>query len=320
VTESIEEIAARFILKRDADGANDADEQELASWLEESPRHQVVYWRLEDAWSRADRIRALGPMPGAPVPFIRRVQHWGGRAGIAVAASILPIVAGWLLMRPAPPVPVVYSTEVGGQKLVTLEDGTVIDLNTDTQIEVRYSDSQRLVTLDRGEAYFQVAHDPGRPLIVRSGNQQVTDIGTRFVIRRNADTFFAAVAEGKVMIAGVQSTRQGSSAVLSAGDHATVSARSQIAVAHDMDYVQAALSWRSGLLRLDGLTLGEAVAQFNRYNDRKLVVSDPALSSLKIGGLLDAHNPDAFVRLLGSVYHLRAEQRGDSVKIIRSSL
>jgi transmembrane sensor len=316
MADDLEAEAASFILAREDDSWCEDDASRLADWLGQSERHKAVFWRLEQGWRDADRIRALGPAP--EVEPARQTWGWLWKPLALAAAAALPVLAGWtLLQAPADPAPATYETEVGARKLVSLPDGSTIDMNTDSRIRVAYTDRARTIFLDRGEAFFDVAHEAGRPFLVRSEDREIRDIGTRFLVRKTGSTLIAAVKQGQVRIDGNEPGQSGAAVMLSAGDRAVMTGRTTLTVARDMAYVDANLAWRDGVLRLDGIELGEAAAQFNRYNRKRLTVVGPQLVAIRIGGVFSPYNLDGFARLLRDAYGLKIRESEKEIKISR---
>ncbi len=253
------------------------------------------------------------------------------RPAIALAASVvLAVLAAWLLW----PAGSAYETPVGGISSVPIADGSKITLNTDSQIRVTLTDSVRRIDLAHGEVFFEVAKDPRRPFIVTVGDKRVIAVGTKFSVRRAAGDVRVVVTDGKVRIeddalrspspAAVGRYKdephgaQASAAPVPAPSHDVLLTAGSIARATDAGILietrsvleaEEQLSWRTGVLMFRNQRLGDAVAEFNRYNTRKLVIDDPAVAGLRIEGNFRATNVDAFARLLEQVYPVSVEQR-----------
>src|SRR5581483_5979713 len=168
-----------------------------------------------------------------------------------------------------------YSTPIGGIESVPIADGSQVTLNTDTRIRVDVDEHQRRVVLDRGEAFFQVAKDPTRPFIVVVGTQRVIAVGTQFSVRREAGEVQVAVTEGKVRVEDLSSSSlvgTPENVFLTPGSVARANDTGVMVQRRSVADVEAQLSWRSGVLRFRQITLAAAVAEFNRYNVRKIVI------------------------------------------------
>jgi len=201
-----------------------------------------------------------------------------------------------------------YKTPVGGTASVPVADGSQVILNTNSAIRVSLTNMERHVELDHGEAYFEVAKDPARPFVVSAGNKRVVAVGTKFSVRRLGNDIQVSVTEGKVRIeeepflAGARE----SMSLVAAGNVATTREGS-ILVKHDTG-VEESLSWRNGYLTFREDTLRDAVAEFNRYNSRKIVIEDPTVGAIRLSGKFRTTEYEAFVRLLEGGFPIHARR------------
>jgi transmembrane sensor len=320
-SQAIEEIAMRWIVRRH-EGWTDSDQAALEQWLQASTAHRIAYLRLDEAWSQAARLKALGAGLSAGVVPPRRT--WSGtnptleatvpsraargkqrpaagrRRWPAVAAVTLLLIGSscvyWLLDRVRGDH---YSTAIGGLKTLSLADGSQVTLNTNTSIRVLLRDSERRIELDRGEAFFVVAKDRARPFVVYVAGQSVIAVGTQFSVRRESDDVQVVVTEGRVNLA--PAAANGGSpepTALGAGAIAHTLSRKVIVTSHTVPEVQELLAWRRGFLSFHDTPLAEAVAEFNRYNARQIVIADTAIASILVGGNFRPNNADSFLWLL----------------------
>lgn len=328
--DDIQERAARWVLLRESPDWSDADQVELDGWLDQSMSHKAAYWRLEHGWREADRIGSLGAYHEA-----RSGARWWDRRwqALAIAASLLLAVGlGFHYLMPAvswpdgahPSERTRYATPVGGRKVLTLADGSRVELNTATSVRAAVTPSRREFWLDRGEAYFDVAHAPDRPFVVHAGSRKITVLGTKFSIRRDGDRVTVSVLEGRVRIEpvdpstadeGSQEQIGGRSWVITDGDVAIAEGASTLVATNSPARVETGLSWRRGILTFNQSTLASAATEFNRYNSRRIVISDPETAAIRIGGTFQARNVDAFVRLLRDAYGLQVEVEGEEMRI-----
>lgn len=334
--------AAQWIVAREEPGWTTADQSQLDAWLAESDMHRIAFLRLEHSWNEADRLRAL---QGSPMPTGEAIEaeppasiyteldqsrDRRDRAGdhtprrwlpAAVAASLLAVVGtGWFvfpqMQGSAPAVQVAqYDTPIGGQRKVGLPDGSRIELNTASALRTAVGTVQREVWLDQGEAYFEVAHDKSRPFIVHAGNRQITVLGTKFSVRRDGDKVTVSVLEGRVQVDDIENARAVRSTIITGGDIARSQGPATLVTAKSEDRVESELAWRGGMLSFDQQPLSEVVGEFNRYNKKQMVVTDPAAGSIRIGGMFPASKPEAFVGLLRDAYGLKVEEMPDTIKI-----
>lgn len=316
--------AAQWLLRQEDEGWSEQDQVELNAWLGAAEGHKAAYWRLKHSWTRADRMRALGPLRS----FRARRRSLLSWTSVAVAASLTLVstftLYNWAylssLLAPRALITqeeVRIDTPVGVQKHVRLSDGTSIDLNTASSIRVRMSDSLREVVLERGEAYFEVAHLEDHPFVIASGPHIVTVLGTKFTVRHDPAKTTVAVMSGRVQLAGLGKATGNRLAVLTRGDVAVASGNSTLVTTHTPQEMENLLSWRGGMLSFDDTPLGVAAAEFNRYNRRQIMISDAAVAQMRIGGSFPSTKPDTFLRLLQNGYDLKVKFEGDVAKISR---
>jgi transmembrane sensor len=199
-------------------------------------------------------------------------------------------------------------------------DGSHVTLNTNSAIRVALSNTERHVQLDQGEAYFEVARDPARPFVVSAGNKRVVAVGTAFSVRRLGNDVRVSVTEGKVRIEEqplLTGTPQ-SMSLLAAGNVANTEHGSILVQRESPAEVEESLSWRSGYLTFREITLSDAVAEFNRYNSRRIVIEDSAVGDIRLSGRFRTTENDAFVRLLEGGFPIHAERRDHEI-ILTSS-
>jgi transmembrane sensor len=318
----IDKEAAAWISRRDASRGAEAVEREFAAWIEADIRHRVAYLRLNAAWERtrlAERFRPLdGPIDRsllAPAESVAPHRFMPWLSAVAALMLLGVGVVAWFVVDAQRGE--VYRTAVGHFERIRLEDGSVIELNTDSELRVRMSDRRRLVSLIRGEARFKVAYDASRPFDVEADGMRVRAIGTAFSIRlRDREHAEVLVTEGRVAITLPQLKPQEISApmpTLEAGELAVV-APERVAIASvPTATVLRRLSWTEGKLVFDEETLATAVAEFNRYNRRQLVIADPSLATLHVGGNFEATDLPSFLSALERVFGVRSQGANDEV-------
>ncbi len=312
----IEQCAAEWLMRREEPGWSTDDQATLARWLDESMAHKAAFWRLEHGWRQADRIGALGPQPQT-APKSR--QSVWLRRSLATAATIAIAFAGglalWQQTPSSEPRSAVAKTSVGERGTLRLSDGSVVELNTASLARAQIAGRSREVWLDKGEAYFEVAHDTQRPFVVHAGTTTVTVLGTKFGVRRDGERVTVSVAEGRVRLENSGADAASRATVITAGDTALTSGGALMLAARSSERVEDDLAWRRGMLRFDQEPLVNVVAEFNRYNRRKIVVTDPGVGTIRIGGAFHANNSEAFLRLLQDAYGLRIVHDDEGVKI-----
>jgi transmembrane sensor len=304
--------ASRWRERRDREDFGSADQAELDAWLAQSPDNMVAYLRVDDAWSRADRLGALR-RPTRPVGPERRVLIARIAAALGLAA-VLGVVAYSEMDTPVREH--TYATAIGNREQIRLADGSEIELNTDTTLRTRITPQERRVWLDKGEAYFNIRHDAAHPFIVMAGTHRVTDLGTKFFVRHDNDRLEVAVMEGKAQVDANGKTDV-KPAVLLPGDVVVATASSILETKKSVQDLSDKLGWRQGMLVFHHTTLADAAAEFNRYNREKIVIGDTAIARLTINGTFPSRNVGDYTHLTQEVFGLHVEKQGDIAVLSR---
>jgi transmembrane sensor len=237
-----------------------------------------------------------------------------------------------------------YTTDFGGLSRIVLDDGSVVNLNTNSLMRVQLTPELRHIVLERGEALFKVAHDKSRPFDVDAGSTTVRAVGTEFSVRvrdpagasSGGKDIEVLVKEGRVAIDPPKNAKPieraaalpRSMSTLSAGEAVTITAKRVTTELPQMQVQKVAeadvdrkLSWTEGRLWFERQTLKDVVAEFNRYNRRQMVIADPAIENLRIGGGFEATDPESFIAALEKTLGVRAfpspSSDGDGAEVIR---
>lgn len=309
---AIEARAAEWLARKDRADWSADQERALKDWLAESTAHRVAYLRLDSTWERADRLAVLrSPANKSGAPAVRE-SVWPFWTKIAASVAILALAStGYIYFERSVPAQHRYATEIGAQETLALSDGSKVELNTDTAIRVAMDGSQRTIWLDRGEAYFQVTHDPAHPFVVHADGRTITDLGTKFSVRRDDDRFEVVVEDGRVRVAGATAHPL----VQTRGDVVLARGNSVLLKHETADQLADDLSWRQGVLVFAQTALADAAEEFNRYNRQKIVLADAAAAKIRIGGSFEAGNIEAFVRLLQTGFGVRVTRHGQDIII-----
>ena len=318
--------AADWLIAREEGPLSAEDQAGFDAWLAASDSNRAAFWRLEYGWEEADRVAALGRVEEAEESGYRSKSRWW--LPTAIAASIA-LAFGVQQFAGAPsPAPTrdaapqqiatnVYATPVGGKRLVGLADGSRIQLNTQSKVRTAFTRERREVWLDRGEAFFEVAHRGGQPFIVHAGDRQITVLGTKFSVRRDGDKVVVTVLEGRVRVDEMEDNRATRSSIIVGGDIALAEGAATLVTARSEQKVEGALSWRTGMLTFDQKPLPAIAAEFNRYNARKLVLQGEAVGAIRITGTFPSDKPDAFARLLRDAYGLEVVETAGEIRVSR---
>lgn len=305
----IAEQSAEWATRIDVGSIDAETDEDLRQWLDADPRCKGALLRAEAALSFIDRGRALAGIIPKPEPrpiWIRRKLMF---AGAALAASVM----GVAILATSPHR---YSTGLGEIRRVPLSDGSVVAINTQSAVEIAMHPNLREVTLTRGEAWFQVAHDKKRPFVVSVGRIRVRAVGTAFAVRRRDDGADVQVTEGVVETWTIG--EEGRRVKVAAGSKAYVAEYEPPKPILGATDIERSLAWRDGQIVLEGETLDEAVAQFNRYNNRKIVISDPGLAAEKLVGQFRATEPQTFAGAVATTLGARVDEEGDTIRLSRA--
>jgi transmembrane sensor len=280
-------------------------------WLKANPMNARALELCTEIWEESANLRRITPFE-TQVPAVPRRQRF---LPMAAAAVVLLAVVGMILwLAPAADL----TTAVGEQRLVTLEDGTHVFLNTATRIAVHFDAHARWVELKSGEALFDVAKKPTWPFIVKAGDRQIKALGTSFVVRRDATQTAVTLVEGSVSVTADGSSRsQGMSApaapqvfTLKPGQKLTfLGAQARL----DVTPLDKAVAWRRGEIIFDDTSLSDAAAELNRYNKDKLVVEQPSAQAVRVTGLFQTGDSLSFAHAVAQSYGLTVEERKDAI-------
>lgn len=273
----------------------------LQDWLKADPAHQEAFERATELWEILPGAAGFDAAPSRPAS--RRFVP------LAIAAS-LAVLAGAGAMTAFLNQPLTFDTRTGEQRTAALDDGSRISLNTDSQVTVKFARDERAVSLERGEAMFDVAHDAARPFIVRAGDERIKALGTSFIVRRDGDRVRVTLLSGKVEVARV-GERSRVLAVLAPGER--VSATPDTVPVLDRPSLDAITAWRRGELRFRDTPLFEAVAEVNRYGRQRVIVNDARLASLPISGVFATDDPAEFAAAVAQLHGLRVQREGEAV-------
>ncbi|MGE5500652.1 MAG: FecR family protein [Ignavibacteriales bacterium] len=331
--ETLEEIAAGWLARQRSGAMSPAEAAELAAWLAADPDHREAYEHLESLWRASAHLRtdpqimALRDEAARAWPPRARRRWFPAAAAAAVAVAVL---GGWQAISPqtAPTTELVrpgneqvFSTGVGQTATVTLSDGSVVTLDTDSRVRARRVGDQRRVWLDRGQAFFKVAHDAAHPFVVAAGGRTITALGTQFNVRLDRDRVEVVLAEGRVRVEGAKPfltpvAQKPPAADLTPGSRlvAAPDQRWQIAKVN----VDTATSWRRGQLVFVRRPLGEVVDEINRYSEKKIVVADASLAEAPITGGFPEGDVEAFVRAVEG-YGLATVSSDSDSKVVLSA-
>jgi transmembrane sensor len=285
--------------------------REFRAWKQDDANAQA-YAHVEATWDAAGRLAGdpeiarltEAALARRPRPDLRRRRVRLAGAGVLAATALGAMtVGGWYLAAWRN----TYATGVGEQRLLVLDDGSRVRLNTDSRIRVRFRRAARDVDLVRGEAFFEVAHNAARPFVVHADGAQVRALGTRFDVRRDPAAVRVTLLEGQVR---VTDGTAGPARTLAPGQQVTAS-RGGLSPPAPAN-AGAETAWTAGRLEFHDARLADAVAEVNRYSERKIVLDGPpALADRRVSGVFDTGDSPAFVAAVRTLFGLRTARGAD---------
>jgi transmembrane sensor len=307
-TKLLNDEAAAWFARLQNSAAPADDQRAFEVWIEADPARAVAYARVEATWERAERLTAIGHTSQKMARQADR-QWMSRRAAAAALVTMGAVGVGVGIFARARGQR--YTTAVGQRRTTSLSDGSRVMLNTDSEVTVAYRHDRRDLRLMRGEALFDVAKDSSRPFIVAAGDATVRAVGTQFNVRLKDRVAEVTVIEGVVSIGDKESVERVGAQVpeashLRAGGGAVIAPGAMARLDLDADAVSTRLAWRQGMIELRGETLEQAVTEFNRYSARKLVIGDPKIASIRVGGEFGTDESEKFVEALKVGFNVRS--------------
>ena len=326
-----------------APDCTDEDRARFAEWRDADPENGLAFERLQAIVATLRHERGRADLRSVRDEALRAVDHRRRRVWLATAAAVVLGIGASIVFWRSPsqswvtePLATLvtrlsgaqsYATSTGQRSTFVLDDGSSIELNARSRIEVRYSDIRRDVTLAAGQALFNVTKDTRRPFIVQAGDRQVFAVGTQFDVRLDATSVQVTLLEGKVRVEesarGLPAAHEielvpGQQLVAKLSKVARAEPTVQPAanndgagadVVRDID-VAKVTGWREGRIFFDDLSLSDAVTEMNRHSAVRISVESPSLAGLRVNGMFKAGEQESFVSALQEYFPIEAERRG----------
>lgn len=300
--------------------------EEFQAWIADPENHKA-FKGVNTAWNAAEDFAVEPALLDMRQAALRRArmantQRWRPQTMMkraAAAAIALAVIGGGAAYYFAT-APDRYVTAIGERRTVALSDGSRVALDSDSEVEVRYFKNARTLTLDRGRARFDVAHDIARPFSVTAGNETVVAVGTSFDVEKIGTKVLVTLIHGRIVVkdsnaeAASPSEKPRAAVSLKAGQElvATANVRPIVKPAN----LDVANAWEGGRLVFNGDTLGEAVARVNRYTGQPIQV-DPAIASIRIIGAFNAGDVSSFVSAVTSYFPVQATTTADNAILLQ---
>ncbi len=327
---SIRDEASRWVAKLDAGNMTPDDLRELRSWVEQGPVHTEEMERMVEIWDSLDILASYKNIIIEPQKSVFH-RFWipvSIAACLAILSSSLLFFTGYFPGERAPETAQNYETGIGEQKTVRLSDGSSLKMNTASKLNVDYKQTQRTVYLKEGEAFFEVEADSQRPFVVETAQGRVTAVGTAFSVRSDKNGTQVTVSEGVVKLSSKNEEETASSiistpqikdlATVIAGQSASFDkAHASIETLEPKKIIQS-LAWRDGMLVFEGDTLESVINEVSRYTPVQILISDPELKQLRIGGYFRVGEIDSLLKALEKGFGVRVEQASTSRIVLHS--
>ncbi len=335
VTLEIAAEAAVWIARLHGPGRTKQMEQEFRAWQAISPAHREAFEHCTDTWQDVARIDLATAYrtTGSERPAAARsngarreaVRRWIIASSVAAAVAVaVVLLADWRGEN-------AYATKVGEQRLVVLEDGSRMLLNTDTRLRVDFASTQRTVDVSSGEAFFEVAKDARRPFVVRIAGSEVVAVGTAFSVRyaRSAhtpDELAVTLVEGQVKVRAAADKAGAALApdhavLMKAGERLRLDRQPRNALAPvvarvDRPDVERVMAWKRSEAVFDDTSLAEAVAEMNRYNRTSIVLLDGLESAgLRVSGQYSTSDSAGFANAVAALHGLAVREEAGRLEL-----
>jgi transmembrane sensor len=333
------EEAAGWLLRLERGKLSSTQQSLFNEWVASDPSHRAALERAAEALEVTSRHAGdLDIMQMREAAL--RARGKSGWTSWALAGSLVSVgvllSATWALkhhsatprqelLTAVPPPTIVhqihYATAVGERATISLPDGSTATLDTQSELDVTYSNEERGIRLLRGQAYFEVAKHKATPFQVYAGGRRITAMGTTFNVRIDGERVRVALLEGKVRVAAESSAlRPGTFAdpvILKPGEilDATPAATMNVQVA---DIVRTT-SWREGVSVFVDARLADVVAEMNRYTTLPIKIADSATGELRISGVFKAGDPERFASSVADVFPIVIDHGLDGSVVLRDA-
>jgi len=321
---AVEAAAARWFVRLHDHPVSRETEAEFDAWLDQAAEHRECYMRCElvmamtrglgteaELQADIDFCAAIAAKEAAAQERKRKIRE-GRSIWLSAAATVLLMVATGAYFFTHRVESQIYQTQVGEQRRVVLADHSTVTLNTDTVLTVKLSDKSRRIEMQRGEAFFSVAHDTSRPFEVIAAGGLVRAVGTEFGVQMKRNDVTVSVLEGAVVVLPKQTDPVTGVPHLTANMAVSYRGGGAIGAVQAAD-VRRITAWREGKLVFDQVPLADAIAEFNRYSPRKVQVSSVTIGSRPVSGVLQIGDMSSLRFLLQESLGLRLVDQGDTL-------
>ena len=331
-SETINQEAADWLTKMDGGRLSTGERRKLRKWLAQDAGHEQALKRLTAIWTDMNFLLNDYLLPqnqeSTGMSSLLGRYRWL-LMPLTTACAALMIWFAWAYVPQEvtdSPEVAYYSTEIGKRQLRRFSDGSTAHLNTDSGVEIEYTGSRRIVRLLRGEAMFDVVHDPARPFVVYAGDNEVQAIGTRFAVRLRSENIVVTVTDGQVQLTkriketGLSDVKKtlpvqevflvNKGEVLEVSDKVSEPVPPLKVEEAELD---RRLSWLDGQLIFDNERLDQVVSEISRYMSLRIVIADPELRDLRISGRFRIGDAEALLDAIEVSMDIHISRVGDQL-------
>lgn len=310
--------ASGWIVRLRSDSVSSSDKAAFSNWLNTDTSHEFAFdcalsdWQITGALKHSRLAQqAIQEQQNQRESFFSRWSFSWQTTAFASIALIATLTVALVKQPPASTTnPIHYTTKVGEQRQIALPDGSEVNLNTDSVIHILYSNHERRLILDKGEAYFKVASNKARPFIVDAGQGTVTAVGTAFGVNRAEDRVKVTVIEGIVSVKEIQTQPQiKPESLLVKANEGLLFDKQGLSTVRPINATNA-LSWRDKLLVLENQPLNVALNELNRYLMHPVDSSDPSIAGLRVSGTFSLQTPESTLTALITTFELKQDNSG----------
>lgn len=299
--------AAGWLAKQHGDQYTTDDQRAFIRWLNQDKANQEAYQKAQALWTQLDGLESIAArqLQEARSHLARiqvRSRHRLALFGLVVSLAAIALIFDTGMFRSADEQ--FYRTGVGEHSRLVLDDGSTLELDTDSEVVVRYTQENRALELMRGQAVFTVLHGDNRPFDVHAGNGVVHDIGTAFNVRRDPDQVTVTVLEGEVEVTAAGSRLPGP---LLQGQQVSYNQQGDVSDSRTVN-VDSAAAWRQGQLVFRAQPLKQVLGELQRYHSASLIVNSPQVNSIKVSGTFPADNLELALRTIASALNISLVQ------------
>ncbi|MGB7210184.1 MAG: FecR family protein, partial [Pyrinomonadaceae bacterium] len=289
-----------------APDCSENDRIEFARWLAADPKHEQEYKHMETLWLAIEPLDSfyapqVSPKP-PPATGLSQQARFFALSTAAVVALAVGIIWHYNLQNQQGQQ---YTTAIGQQDKVTLADGSILELNTDTSVTVTYTRDFRELHLERGEVFVQVAHETKRPFVVKAGAGETKDVGTQFSIYLKPGSTSVTVLEGEVQVNSGPDASHRTVTELRGGERVAYNTQGRQTPRERID-VKALQAWRHGELIVRNQSLAQVIDELERYHHVKISVSTPQLGAQRVSGVFKAQDLNGIVAAIATLLNIEA--------------